>query len=228
MIMNSVGIGQFNEGPLHAALKARFAPQPEATEVRVAGYVIDVIQDGCLVEIQTRRLGAMRRKLERLLPDHQIRLIHPIALERWIVRHDDQGAVLSRRKSPQRGGVLDIFAELTSLPHLVADPHLTLEVLLIREEQVRIFAGERRWRRKGWSVQERRLLAIVEQHTFTEPADFAALLPTTLPTPFTTAHLAAAAGIPRRLAQQMAYCLRQMAMIRAVGKAGNAVLYDRP
>ena len=32
---------------------------------------------------------------------------------------------------------------------------------------------------------------------------------------------------PRRLAQQMAYCLRKMGRIEAVGKEGNAILYAR-
>jgi len=53
----------------------------------------------------------------------------------------------------------------------------------------------------------------------------AALLPSGLPDPFTTADLAAASGLSRRLAGQMAFCLREMGQIQAVGRRGNGWLY---
>ena len=53
----------------------------------------------------------------------------------------------------------------------------------------------------------------------------AALLPADLAAEFTTADLAAALGRPRRLAQQMAYCLRGAGAVSAVGKQGNAIVY---
>jgi hypothetical protein len=219
-------IGSLHEGHLHAALKAWYAQPGDRTEVTLGGYVIDVIHAGGLVEVQTGSFHAIRRKLEFLIANHAVRLVYPIAQERWIVRMGEDGALISRRKSPQHGRVFDLFAELVSLPHLMAHPNLTLEVLLIQEEQVRRFDQRRAWRRKGWVVEERRLLQVSERHLFQTPTDFAALLPPALPTPFTTAQLAAAANIPRRLAQQMAYCLRQWELLVPIGKAHNAVLYQ--
>ncbi len=52
-------------------------------------------------------------------------------------------------------------------------------------------------------------------------------MPPVLAEPFTTADLAAALSRPRRLAQQMAYCLREMGIIAPVGKHRNAILYVR-
>ena len=52
-------------------------------------------------------------------------------------------------------------------------------------------------------------------------------MPPALVEPFTTSELAAAIARPRRLAQRMAYCLREMGVIEAVGKQGNAILYAR-
>jgi hypothetical protein len=54
-----------------------------------------------------------------------------------------------------------------------------------------------------------------------------ALLPAALPDPFSVSDLASASAQPRRLAQKMAYCLREMGAIEAVGKRGNAILYSR-
>ena len=74
---------------------------------------------------------------------------------------------------------------------------------------------------------ERRLLHVIEARVFETPQDMGSLLPATLAEPFTTADLAAAISRPRRLAQQMAYCLREMGLITAIGKRRNAVLYER-
>jgi hypothetical protein len=57
-------------------------------------------------------------------------------------------------------------------------------------------------------------------------ADALALLPAGLPTSFDTGELAAAAGIDRRLAQQMTYCLRNAGALAATGKRGRAALYQ--
>jgi hypothetical protein len=67
----------------------------------------------------------------------------------------------------------------------------------------------------------------VGQRLFETPADVGALIPSALAEPFTTSDLAAAIGKPRRLAQKMAYCLREMGATEPVGKRGNAILYIR-
>jgi hypothetical protein len=194
--------------------------------VPVDGYIIDIVRNDLLVEIQTASFTALKRKLARLLAEHPVRLVYPIAQEKWLVKRTDDGEQ-TRRKSPKRGAAVDLFAELVSLPDLLPHPHFSLEVLLIQEEEVRCQQPGRAWRRRGWITQERRLLRVVSQRRFATPADLAELLPAALPAPFTTADLAKALTKPRRLAQQMAYCLRAMDAITAVGKQGNAILYER-
>ena len=54
-----------------------------------------------------------------------------------------------------------------------------------------------------------------------------ALIPATLPEPFTTTDLAKATGQPLWLAQKMAYCLREMGGIMVAGKRGRGILYVR-
>jgi len=74
-------------------------------------------------------------------------------------------------------------------------------------------------------TDERRLLDVVDRHLFERPEDALAVLPDTLPEPFTTADLAEAMDGPRWLAQKMAYCLRKMGGIVQIGKRGRAKLY---
>lgn len=223
------GIGSLNEKPLHAALKEWYGRPGDRFEVSVEGYVIDIVRDDVLVEIQTRNFSAMKRKLAKLTEDHCVRLLYPIALEKWIVKEPKQGESRpKRRKSPKRGTLVSVFEELVSFPQLISNPNFSLVVILIREEEVRRHDGSRRgWRRKGWVTEERRLLEVVDHRLFETPADLADLIPPELADPFTTSRLADALGRPRRLAQQMAYCLREMGAIVAAGKEGRAILYER-
>ena len=224
----SHAISTLNEGPLHAALKAWYARPDDALEVLVDGYLVDIVRDGTLIEIQTSGFSPLKRKLAKLVEGYSVRLVYPIAREKWIVRMKGRGKkVLGRRRSPKHGGVENLFEELVALAALCAHPNLSVEVLLTQEEEIRRQYPDRAWRRRGWVTEERRLLDVVESRVFETPADFAALLPDELDEPFDTAGLACAIGRPRRLAQKMAYCLREMGVLEPVGKRGNAVLHAR-
>ena len=221
-------ISTLNESPLHAALKARYAQPGDRFEVPIDGFIVDIVRGDLLVEIQTRNFAAIKRKLAALTTDHPVRLVYPVAREKWIVRlAEDRRSRLSRRKSPKRGGVEHVFEELVHIPKLLSSPNFSLDVLLIQEEEVRRYDGRRRWRRRGWVTHERRLLEVVDQRLFETVAHVCTLVPPTLPEPFTTADLAAAVGKRRRLARKMAYCLREMGALAPVGKQGNAILYTR-
>jgi hypothetical protein len=220
-------IGTLNEQPLHAALKAWYAEDGDQVEVTLDGYVIDLVRGDLLIEIQTANFSAIRRKLAALTKRHPVRLVYPIPRDKWIVRLDDQGDPVSRRKSPRRGVVVHLFAELVRIPALLAHPRFSLDVLLIQEEEQRRYDGQRGWRRHGWVVHQRLLLDVLDQQRFESPGDALALIPPALPDPFTTADLAEALGCSRRLAQQMCYCLRAMDTVETVGKRSNALLYAR-
>jgi hypothetical protein len=228
-------IGTLNEKSLHAALKQWYARPDDLIEVSVDGFTVDIVRDDLLIEIQTRNLSAIKRKLTTLVEQHPVRLVYPIAQEKWIVRQSKNGRrVLGRRKSPKRGTVELVFEELVSIPQLLAHSNLSLDVLLIQEEEVRRYDGTHNpqgafgsWRRKGWVTHERRLLQVVGQRLFETPKDMLALIPTTLPEPFTTTDLAEATGQPLWLAQKMAYCLREMGAIAVMGKRGRGILYVR-
>jgi len=221
------GVGTLREKPLHAALKAWVAEPGDLIEHAVDGFVIDLVRGDTLIEVQTRGFTSMKRKLPRLLEAHDVRVVHPIPLEKWILRLGGGGELLSRRRSPRRGAAIDVFAELVSFPELVAHPRFSLEVLITREEELRRFEAGRAWRRKGWVVEERRLIEVVDRVPLDTPAALGRLLPPGLDGEFTTSELAEALRRPRRLAQQMAYCLRATGVIEPVNKRANAVVYAR-
>ena len=217
-------IGVLREGPLHRELKTMLAGPGDQFEVRVDGYVIDLVRaDGELVEVQTGSFSPLRAKLDALLDRHRIRIVHPVPARRRIVRVDEHGEVLSERPSPKKPGAATIFEGLVSFPTLLSHPNLVIEVLLCREDHVRKPApvrGRRYLRDPG----ERRLTEVLERVELTGPADAAALIPS-FDAPFTTRELAKAMRVPLPLAQKTAACLRALEVLEPAGMRGRAPLH---
>jgi hypothetical protein len=219
------GIGLLNEKPLHASLKQWYARPGDRFEVAVGGFVIDIVRDDLLVEIQTGNFASIRSKLTSLLQSHQVRLVYPVAQEKWIVRPEIHDRLrISRRRSPKRGRLEDLFREMVSLPHMLVHPNFSLEVLLIREEETRRYEGKRQWRRGGWAIEARRLLEVTDRRVFGNLADWRGFVPAGLES-FTTSELATATGTRRDLAQKMAYCLHKARVIELIGRRARANLF---
>ncbi len=222
-----MSIGTLNEGPLHQAIKALYNGTGGREEVAVGDYVADVFgPDEVIYEIQTGGFGSLKKKLARLVEDHRVVLVHPIAEVRYIVklpREEDEQA--SRRRSPKRGSVAHVLDRLVSIPSLLNHPNFELEVLMIEEEEFRAFDPRRVRRRDGWRVVQRRLGSVRGSERFTCARDLLRLVRGPLPADFTTEDLACAMGQPRWLAQKLAYCLRQAGEISITGKRGNALCY---
>jgi hypothetical protein len=225
--VNVSGIGVLREGPLHAALKVALARPGDRTEVPVGGFVIDLVRaDGELVEVQTGSFGPLSRKLDALLDEHRIRIVHPIAARRRIIRLDAHGELLSARRSPRRGSILHLFDQLVAFPSLLSHPHLTIEVLLLSEDEVRAPAPVRTGRRTR-DPGQRRLIELIDQIELRDTQDLLDALPELPSGLFTTRELAARFGCPCVLAQRTVYCLRALGVIEAAGRRGVAPLHRR-
>ncbi len=231
----SNGIGTLNEGPLHQALKSLYRDADAQEEVAVGSYVADVMceatdGDKVLYEIQTSGFSGLRRKLEHLLEEYRVVLVHPIAARRYIVKQPlaaDADQPPKRRRSPKKGRLANLLDALVSIPDLLNHPRFELEIVLTSEEELRVPSTSRSWRRKGWRVARRDLLEVLERERFSSLDDLWRLAPGELPQVFTTQELADAMDEPRWLAQKLAYCLREGGAIEIVGKSGNALEYRR-
>jgi hypothetical protein len=217
------------ETSLHRQLKEVYARDGQPTEVRLGRYRIDVVDGRELIEIQHASLAAIRDKVAALLAEHPVRVVKPLVIRKRLVKRSGRGQpVVDRRLSPKRGTILDVFEELVYFCRVYPHPNLVLEVPLIEIEEWRYpYRGRRRRRQGGHVVEDQKLLQVQSVHVFRSAADVAALLPGRLPVPFHTGQLASAVNVPRWCAQKMAYCLRNMGVVQAVGKQRNAWLYAR-
>ncbi len=216
------------ETSLHRSLKQLYADDEAQVEVPLAGYRIDAISGDQLIEIQHASLAAIRDKISDLLKHREVLVVKPVVVQKTLVKRvRKNGPVQSRRKSPKRGVVLDVFDELVYFTRVFPHPRLTLDVLLVDVEEWRYPGqGRRRRRRAGdFQVEDQKLTDVREVHRLRTTDDLRQLLPSGLPTPFHTGHLAEQLGVDRGMAQKIVYCFREMGAARQVGKQGNTRLY---
>lgn len=218
-------VGTLHEYSFHNLLKQWYKEPNDKLEMKIDNYVIDIVRDDLLIEIQTKNFSTIRSKLEKLLLNHRVRLIYPIIQDKWIIKLDSQWNIIGRRLSPSHNSYLDIFNELVGIPHLITNSNFTIEALLVQIEEIMKFDGKGSWRRKGWNVQDKKLIGILERKEFSTSGDFLTFIPEDLNIPFTNLELATTLNKSLKLAQKMSYCLRKMGLIKVVSKKGRAFLF---
>src|SRR6516165_3221532 len=148
------------ETSLHRELKLLYAGRQANSEVSLDGYRIDAIARGRLIEVQHGALGAIRDKIRDLLQSHRVTIVKPIIASKTLVKKAAKGGqVVSRRTSPKRGQILDLFDELVHFTNVFPHAGLTLEVLLVEVEESRYpgHGRRRRWRVDDHEVEDQRL-----------------------------------------------------------------------
>ena len=167
-------------------MKALLAEPGDRLEVAVGRFVVDLVRaDGELVEVQTGGFGALGNKLDALLDEHRIRVVYPVAAERRIIRVDENGQVLSARRSPKRETAVAVFDKLVAFPSLLTHPNLTIEVLLVREDHIRR-PQPTTTRNRTRDPGERRLVEVIDRVALQTPEDIVAALPALPLEPFST------------------------------------------
>lgn len=188
-----MGFSTLNESKLHNSLKILYQEIYEGqTEVEQEGHVYDIVsKNGNVIEIQTKNLAKLLPKiLDTIEKGRNVKLVHPVPLITRIELQDEEGKIISKRKSPKKGSIYSIFRELTGIYPLLTNPHFSLEIVEIEmtEERVRTNQpvqsknGRRRFRR-NWNKTGKRLDTIINTTRFSKPNDYLKLLPP-LPKPF--------------------------------------------
>ncbi|QEH34127.1 hypothetical protein OJF2_26620 [Aquisphaera giovannonii] len=215
------------ESSLHRALKDLYGDAGGGrSEVALDGFRVDAIDaTGRVIEVQSASLGPLRAKLARLLPSHRIRVVKPVVVRKRIVlRAPRDGPETVSRRSSKRGTRLDVFDDLVGLARSLPDPNLSLEVVEVEIDEVRL----PRRRRPGFAVADRRLVQVAGRMSVDEPSDLWTLLPGgwDWEMPFTTDDLARRLDRPVDFARRVAYCLRESGACVVVGKVGNRWVYS--
>ncbi|MDR2144724.1 MAG: hypothetical protein LBP29_10190 [Treponema sp.] len=216
-------IGTENESSLHRALKFRYA-DPGKTEEDRAGFVCDAVGPGGeAIEIQTGHFGAVKNKLPALAARGRTRLVYPVIVTKTIELYDTGGKLISKRKSPRKGSVWDIFNELVYAPKLALLRRLAVEIALVDATERRRDDGLGSWRRKGISIEDRRLDVFHESIVLRKKADWRRFLPVT--GEFTVKELAEKAKIRPVLARKTLYVLEKAGLVEKIRKEGRSWVF---
>lgn len=230
LVAESPGIGLYSERGLHAALKAAYAARPGARlEAAVAGKVVDVVLPDELVEVQTRNIGSIAEKILGLACLMPVRIVHPVIVERTIVRLDPvDGSVASTRRAKTGRDFFSLFDELVRASILVASPNVRFDVALVSVTELRKKEGGGSWRRRGDRTLSRDLDSIASTVSLDTRDDWLGLIPRGLGWPLDSEALGLALGIRPQRARKILYVYGRAGLLDQAGTAGRRKLYTLP
>ena len=212
---------------LHAGLKLYFEPNSDFHEVKVNGFVADICNAEGIIEIQTRSLGKLKRKLEVFLQNVPVTIIYPIAHTKYLCWVDEEtGTVTGRRKSPKTGSAWDLFRELYPLRSFLTHPNFCVCAALIDLEEYRLLNGWSKDKKKGSTRYDRIPIQLVELIYLMTEEDYRAIIPNTLPKKFTSKEFSKAVHISLSSAQRALLILYQLGVVQRVEKQKNAYIYE--
>lgn len=218
-------IGTLLERSMHLSLKQRMAFHGDLIEQVVDEYVIDIVRGDLLIEIQTKSFSKIKNKLTHLLDQHRVLLLHPIPIKKFIVKSDENGEFINRRKSPKTGRIEDFFREAVYIPDLLINPNLSVKILMVNIDEYWVNDKKGSWRRQYWSIVDKKVTGVIKEMDFYGYEDYLHLLPQNIKQPFTNKDLASKLGISNSLAGKMSYTLRKMGILNLVGKSANSFLF---
>jgi hypothetical protein len=219
-------IGTEKESSLHRALKFRYTGPEGKRETPVGGYVCDgTTEEGEIIEVQTGSFGALREKVKNLAKTGRVRIVHPVAVQKYIELYDSNGRLIRRRKSPGKSGAWHLFKALLYAPDLPLLPNLTIEIALVDVLERRKDDGKGSWRRKGVSIVDKLLAGWRESIVLSGLSDYYRFVPFGKAEEFTVKDLAGKAGINTTLARKCLYVLSKLELVKRTGKQGNAIVY---
>lgn len=219
------GIGTLGEKSLHAALKFYFAPDESCHEQPLGGFVADIISEDGVIEIQTRQLRKLIRKLDAFLEACRVTVVHPLAQEKWVVWHHPDGTVASRRKSPRHAALADAISELYALRYAFDNPRFRLCLCLLEIEEHHLLDGRGRAKKSHATRLDRVPLTLLREVWFDCPYDYLRFLPAGLPPVFGARELAAVGGFGEDTARMLLNILSYLALLCPAGADGRRRLF---
>lgn len=233
-VRERTSIGTLSEKSLHAALKLYFEPHSDCREVEIGSFVADIVGENGIIEIQTRNLSAIKKKLTLLTSAVPVTVVHPVIVNKRVVCIDETtGAVTSQRKSPKHESIYTAIEELWSIRELLCSERLTVCLMLIDAEEIRLYGGDvpkyggkKQRSPKGCFKSDRIPTKLHDEIYIKSRDDFRVYIPDGLPEQFTVKSFAKCAGIPEHFASLALHLFSEIGVAERVGKQSRAYLYE--
>jgi len=175
-------IGTYNEKRFHRVFKRFVCEDANCYEVKVGRYVADVLCDGHITEIQTKKFSSLKKKIEYYLrdTDYTVSVVKPLVCKKRIVRADrDTGEVMYTRSSPKKEGISDALCELYHLRELLSNERLRVHLVYVEAEEYR-YSERVRYRKSGAYENDLFPIRIVDEEVLCGAASYERFLPENL------------------------------------------------
>lgn len=223
-----VGIGTLGEKTLHAVLKNYLEPYSDSHEIKLGGFVADIVGENGIIEIQTANFNKLRKKLECFLELTNVTVVYPIAETKHLIWLDQStGETTKKRKSPKTGTPYQIFHELYWIKPLLTHDNLRILIVMLDITEYRYLNGWSEDKKRGSSRYERIPTDIIDEVHINSVSDFHKLIPKNLPDEFTAKDYRLASGLSLRTAQTALNILLYVNAVERVGKKGKAFIYKK-
>ncbi len=220
------GIGTLGEKTLHAVLKRYFEPHADSQEVKVDGFVADICGENGIIEIQTRQLFRLVKKLETFLEYSDVTVVYPVFPVRYVRWLDPEtGELGEKHKSPRKDSIHSIFREIYSIKYALDNPRFRLCIMMIEAEDIRYLNGRDKSRKRGSSRCDRLPVSLIDEVWFEGPEDYRRVIPEGLPERFGAKDYAKACRISAEDARTELNVLCYLGLCEVAGKKGSANIY---
>ncbi len=175
-------IGTYNEKRFHRVFKRFVCEDAACYEVKVGRYVADVLCDGHITEIQTKRFSALKKKLEYYLSetDYTVSVVKPLICKKRIIRANrETGEVMYTRSSPKKEGIADALCELYYLRDFLSNERLRVHLIYVEAEEYR-YSERVRYRKSGAYENDLFPTDIVSEQVLCGAEDYGQFLPDVL------------------------------------------------
>ena len=225
------GIGTYAERRLHSTLKSFFCPDAACHEVKFKGCIADILisreTKPLIIEIQTRQLFKLQRKLIRYGEDADVVIVYPVLADKktaWVDPTD--GRICTKlRQSPKKRTRYSAYRELSSIKKFLNKENICVCLMLLRCEEYRFLDGWSQDRKKGAHRADVVPTDLLEVILLNSPEAYSKLIPEDLPGEFTADLFAKSAKVSVPDARLGLNLLAELGLVCEKGKQGRKKLW---
>lgn len=221
-INSSIGIQK--EHNLHKVIKYMIDPSGLNHEIKINGKIADVYLDNVIYEVQTKAFNNLRDKLEIFLKDYKVVICYPLICSKNIYRINDYGEIISIRKSPKKGKVIEALTELYKIKKFLNNENLKIKIFVMDIDEYQQVVKKTYKNHHGRIRINQIPLKINDIVCLKTLKDYKELLPL-LPNEFTAAELGKSLNINKRILSYVIQVLKYVNVIEVIKKDGKKHVY---
>ena len=130
-----LSIGERSEHSLHRVIKYMIDPKSIYHEKKISNKIVDICIDNKIYEIQTKAFHNLRSKLDVVLENYEVTIIYPCIINKKIVKFNENGEVISSKKSPKKGKPIDALFEFYKIKQYLDHPNLKFKIFCFNVDE---------------------------------------------------------------------------------------------